>query len=118
MDFFHRSAFSQCLIHDEMAFAGRGNQHVEKLFFRVRIEILRMAQTKTSRLQAADRLLEGFLIGFADTHNLADGAHLGSQLVLHAFKLFKCPAGKFDNHIIAVRHVLIQGAVLSARNVL
>ncbi len=77
-----------------------------------------MSQTIASCLQAANRFLERFFIRFSNAHHLAYSAHLGSQLVLYAFEFFKSPAGKFDYHIIAVRHILVQRAVFAAGNIL
>ncbi len=100
-----------------MALTGRRIQPSEQFFFRQRVKILRVPQTVTSRLQRTDRLLERLLIRFADAHNLAHGAHLCAQLVLHALELLKSPACKLDHHIVAVRHIFIQSPVLTAGNV-
>ena len=100
-----------------MALTGRRIQPSEQFFFRQRVKILRVAQPVTPRLKGTDGLLERFLICFADAHNLAHGAHLGAQLVLHTLELFKGPAGKLDHHIIAVRHIFIQRAVFSTGDV-
>ena len=76
-----------------------------------------MAKTVAACLKTADRFLESFLVGLTDTHHFTDGAHLGAQLILHAFEFFKSPAGEFDDHIIAIRHIFIQSSVLAAGNI-
>ena len=77
-----------------------------------------MAQTVTSGLQAADRLLEFLLVGLTNTHDFTDCAHLRAELVLHAFKLLTCPARELDHNVVAVRHVFVQGAVFAAGDIL
>ena len=77
-----------------------------------------MAKTIAACLQTADSFLESLFVGLTNTHNFTDGAHLGAQLILHAFELFKGPAGEFDNHIIAVRYIFVQSSVLAAGNIL
>ena len=86
---------------------------MQQLFFGFFMEILRESKTVTANLQTADGFLEGFLIIFTDTHNLANGAHLGTQLILHALELFKSPARELNYDIISVRNIAIQCAVLS-----
>ena len=76
-----------------------------------------MSQSVASRLKASDRLLERFLEVLSDTHDLADRTHLGAELIFHALELFKCPAGEFYDHIVAIRNILIQCAVFSARDI-
>ena len=80
------------------------------------MEILGKAQAVPADFQAADSLLKGFLVGLADTHNLAYRPHLGAQPVLGILKLFKGPSGKLDYHIIPSGHILVQGAVNAAGN--
>ena len=80
------------------------------------MEVFRKAKAVAANLQASDSLLEGFLIGLSDAHDLTYGAHLRAQLVFHAFKFLKGPAGKLDYHIISVRHILIQCSVFAAGN--
>ena len=117
VDFFHGGALLQGLIHLEVAFAGRGIQLAEKVFLGHRLELLHMAESEASLLQGTDGLLEGFFIVLADAHDFADGTHLGSQMVLDALELLKGPAGELHDHIVAVRHILVQGAVLAAGKV-
>ena len=93
-------------------------QHRKQFFFRLLIEVFRMTKTVAASLQASDRLLECLFVGLSDTHNLADCLHLGSQLVLCAFELLKCPACKLDNNIVAGRNILIQSAALAAWNLI
>ena len=103
----HRCPLAQRLIHEEMPFAGRRIQSPQQLLLRQGVKILRMPQTVTPCLQRTDCLLESFLIRLTDTHDLAHGAHLGTQLVLHTLELLKSPTGKLDHHIVAVRHIFI-----------
>ena len=88
-------------------------QHMQQLFLGFFMEILRKSKTVTANLQTADGFLEGFLIIFTDTHNLANGTHLRTQLILYALELFKSPASKLNYDIISVRNVAIQCAVFS-----
>ena len=118
MDLFHRRPLAQRLVHDKMTVAARRDQKTQQILLRHFMIIPGIAQTVASRFQTAHRFLERFLICFSDTHDFADRTHLCSQLVFHAFKFFKCPAGKFDHHIVAVRHIFVQCAVFSAGDVL
>ena len=88
-------------------------QHVQQLFLGFFMEILRKSKTVTANLQTADGFLEGFLIIFTDTHNLANGAHLSTQLILYALELFKSPARELNYDIISIRNIAIQCAVFS-----
>ena len=117
MNFFYGCTLAQSFIHDKMPFAGRSNQKLQQFFFCLLIQILRMAQSITAGFKASDGFLERFFISFADAHDFANGTHLRSELVLHAFELFKCPAGEFDDNIISVRNVFVQGTVFAAGNV-
>ena len=116
IQFIHRSALSQSLVHDELSLAGGIHQQLQQLLLGHLVIIFRESQSVLADLQAADGFLESFLVGLSDAHHLAHGAHLGTQLILHAFELFKGPAGKFDYHIVAARHVFVQGSVFSAGN--
>jgi len=93
-------------------------QHRKQFFFCLLIEVFRMTKTVAASLQASDCLLECLFVGLSDTHNLADCLHLGSQLVLCAFELLKCPACKLDNDIVAGRNILIQSTALAAWNLI
>ena len=70
--------------------ASMRHQFVERLL----VEILGKAQAVAAVLQRADRLLEGLLVVLADAHDLADGPHLGAQLVLESLELLEGPAGR------------------------
>ena len=61
--------------------------------------------------------MQGFLVVFANGHDFTDGAHLRPQLIFNAFKFFKGPAGKFDDDIIAIRHIAVESAVFTTRQV-
>ena len=113
----HRGSFAQGFVHLEVTFGRRRAQQVQQFFLAEFVKILYMTQTVTSFFQRTDGLLECFLIILADTHNFAHGAHLGSQFIVHAFELFKSPAGKFHDNIISVGHIPVQGAVLAAGQV-
>ena len=110
----NRRALAQGLIHDELALARRVREQGKQLVLCLVVEILRPAQTVTAVLQTADRLLEGFLIGLADAHDLTDGAHLRAQLVLGSLELLKGPARELNHNVVAARNVLVQRAVLAA----
>ena len=76
-----------------------------------------MAEPVPPGFQTADSFLERFLIGLSDTHDFAYGAHLSSELVLHALEFLKRPAGKFDNDIVSVGYIFVEGSVFSAWDV-
>ena len=76
-----------------------------------------MTKTTAADFQTADSFLESFFICFTDAHHFADSAHLRSQFIFYPFKLLKCPAGKFNHYIIAVRHVFIQSTIFSTWNI-
>ena len=59
------------------------------------VEVLGEAQPVAAVFQRADRLLEGLLVGLADAHHLADGAHLRAQLVLGALNFSKAQRENF-----------------------
>ena len=113
----HRSAFAQGFVHLEVTFGRRCAQQVQQFFFAEHVKILYMSQTVTSFFQRTDGFLESLLIILADAHDFAHGTHLGSQFIVHAFELFKSPAGKFHDNIISVGHIPVQGAVLAAGQV-
>ena len=93
-------------------------EHIHKLLLCPVCEILRSAKSVPSYLKRPYSLLEGLLIGFTDTHNLADCTHLRTELILGALELLKCPARVLDNDVITVGLIIIKSAVLAARNVL
>ena len=61
--------------------------------------------------ERADRLLEGLLVGLADAHHLADGAHLRAELVYRALEFLEGPAGELHDDIVAGGGVFLQGPV-------
>ena len=73
-----------------------------------------MSQTIPSRLQTADRFLECFLEILSDTHDFTHSTHLRTQFVLYPFEFLEGPSGKFDYHIVSIRHVFVQRTVFSA----
>ena len=114
----HRRTLAQCFVHDKLTLTGRINQHFQKLFLGLLMEILCKAKTVTADFQAADCLLESFLVGLTDTHDLAYGSHLSTQLVLRILEFFKCPTGKLNYHIISAGYILIQCTVYAAGNLI
>ena len=96
IEFFRGGAFADRLVHDELALAGGHIQHLQQLPFALLMEILGEAQAVAADLQASDGLLEGFLIGLSDAHDLAHGAHLRAQLILHALEFLKGPADRYS----------------------
>ena len=74
------------------------------------------AQAVAALLERADRLLEGLFVGLADAHDLANGAHLRAQFVLHTLELLECPACEFEHHVVSASNVFIERAVLAARD--
>ena len=117
MDFLYGSSFSQGLVDDKITLTGWGNQQLQQLFFGFFIKIFGMSQTVPSGFQASDCFLEGFFKSLSNTHDLSHRAHLSAQLVLHPFEFFKGPAGKFNYHVISVRHIFVQCTVFSAGNI-
>ncbi len=117
IDLVHGHALAEGFIHDEVAFGGDIDQELAQLVQRHLIEAVHMTEAEAALLQGPDRLLEGFLVGLADTHDFADRAHLGAKLVLDALEFFKCPAGKLDDDEIAGRNVFVQGAEAGVREI-
>ncbi len=66
-------------------------QEDHQLFLAFAVEVPGEAESVASLLQGADGLLEGFLVILADAHDLADGPHLGAELVLYAFEFLESP---------------------------
>ena len=118
VDLIYGCAFAQGFIHDEMTFTGRGYQHTKQVILRFAVKIFGMPQTIAAGFQRTDGFLEGFLVGFADTHDFAYGTHLGTQFVFYAFEFFESPAGEFDHDIITIGNIFIQSAVFAAGNIL
>ena len=109
---------AQRLVHQEVPLAGWRHQLLEQLLPREPVEVLHEPQAVAVFLQGTDRLLERLLVGLADAHHLAGGAHLRSQPVFHALELLKGPARELHHDVIAAGHVFIQRAVLPAGNIL
>ena len=77
-----------------------------------------MSQTITSGFQGTDCFLESFFIVFTDTHDFPNGSHLSTKLIFHTLELFKRPAREFNYHIVSIRNILIQCAILATWNIL
>jgi hypothetical protein len=90
----------------------------EELILAQVMEVFDKAKAIAVFLQRADGFLESFFIILTNAHDFADGAHLCAEVVIDALELFKGPASKFDDDIIAVRNVFVQCAVLAAGKVL
>ena len=93
-------------------------EHAQEFILALCIVVLCIAEAVSSCLKASDSLLESLLVGLTDTHDLTYGTHLCSKLVLDTLELLKCPACKLDNHVVTVRNVFVQCAVLTALNIL
>ena len=102
---------AQGLVEDELALAGGIGQQGGQLLQGLVVEVGGEAQAVAPVLQGADGLLQGLLVGLADAHHLADGAHLGAQAVLGALELLEGPAGELDHHVVAGGAVAVEGAV-------
>ena len=118
MNLFYGSSFSQRLIHNEMAVAGRNSKFIQEFPAAQIIVIPGKTQPVPAGFKTADGLLEGFLVCLSDTHDLAYSPHLCAEFILYTFKFLKSPAGEFDYYIIPVRNIFIQCAVFAAGNVL
>ena len=116
MQLVNRGALAQRLVHDELALAGGVGQQVDELPQRLLVEVLGKAEAIAALLKRANGLLEGFLVGLADGHDLAHGAHLRAQTVLDALELLKGPAGELDDDVVAIGMVLVERAPLAAGN--
>ena len=109
-----RGALAQRLVHLELAI-GRGEVEQREQFVEgLLVVVLHEAQAIDVLLERADGLLEGLLVGLADGHDLAHGAHLRAQVVRDALELLEGPARELDDDVIAVRIVLVERAVLAA----
>ena len=117
INFIDGYALSECFIYEEITLGGGGDQAGDKILSGKLSKVLCMAKSEAPFFQRADSFLKGFLEGSADAHNFADRAHLRAQLIIHPLKLFKGPAGKFDNYVISAGDVLIERSVLPARKV-
>jgi hypothetical protein len=104
-------ALAQRLVEHEVRLAARLAQHQQQLIEGALVEIPGEAQAVASVLEAADRLLQRLLVGLADGHDLADGLHLGAELVLHTAELLEGPAGELQHYVVAAGCVLLQRAV-------
>ena len=67
-----------------------------------------MTESVSAGLKRPYCLLEGLLIGLTDTHDLTNGAHLGTKLILYTLELLESPACELNNNIISVRNILIK----------
>ncbi len=111
VEFLDRGAFAQRLVHDPLPLAARLVEQRHQLGQRALVEILGEAEAVAAVFQRADGFLERLLVGLADAHHLAHGAHLRAELVHRAFELLEGPAGELDHHVIAGRRVFLQRAV-------
>ena len=111
-----RRALTQSLVHLEVALGVRYCEHIKKLVERLLVEILGEAETGATAFKSADRLLESLLISLTDRHYLADGLHLGTEMVLHGAELLERPASELKNDIIARRSILIEATVTPVGN--
>ena len=107
---------AQGLVQDVLPLAGGLDEKVQELVERAAVEVAREAQTGAAVLQAADGLLEGLLIGFAQTHDFTDSTHLRAQFILSTLKFFKTPAGEFYHHIFTGGRIFFQGSVPPVRD--
>ena len=99
-----------------MTFGARGLEHFEEFFLALLVEVLRKAEAGTTVFETADSLLEGFLVGLADSHDFAHGLHLGAEAVIHTAELFECPASELEHNVVTARGVLFEGAIAPIRN--
>ncbi len=98
---FDVSALAQRFVEDKLAFAGRLDQPLQQVFQAAVMEIAGKPESVAVDLQRADSFLQGFLVGLADAHHFAHGAHLRAELILNPDEFLECPAGELDDHIIA-----------------
>ena len=108
-DFFVGSAL-------EVAFGRSGLHHFKEFFLALLVEVLRKAEAGTTVFETADSLLEGFLVGLADSHDFAHSLHLGAEAVIDAAELFECPASELEHHVVTARGVLFEASVAPVRN--
>ena len=115
-DFFVGSTLTEGFVHLEVAFRRSSLHHFKEFFLALLVEVLGKAEARTAVFETADSLLEGFLVGLADSHDFAHGLHLGAEAVIDAAELFECPASELEHHVVTARGVLFEGAVTPVRN--
>ncbi len=108
--FIHGSALAQCFIHDELSLARRLGQELHQLIEGFLMKILGKAKSVAAVLQRSDSLLEGFLVSLTNTHNLANGTHLCSKLVLRIPKFLEGPTGEFNHYVVPRWRVFLKCA--------
>ena len=111
-----RGALAQGLVHDELALAGRLLQEIHEV--RQGPSWKSLAKPRPYRPISRERIAfwKRFLVRLPDAHDLADGPHLRSQLVLHPLELLEGPAGELHHHVVPRRRVLLQRAVAPVRD--
>ena len=99
-----------------MAFGRSGLHHFKEFFLALLVEVLGKAEAGATVFEAADSLLEGFLVSLADSHDFAHGLHLGAEAVIDAAELFECPASELEHNVVTARGVLFEASVAPVRN--
>ena len=110
-DLIVRRALAERLVHLEVTLRVRNRQEFQEFLEREIVEVLDEAKPGATALKPTDRLLQRLLVGLADGHDLADRLHLRAEVVLHRAELLERPARKLEDHVIAVRRVLLEAAV-------
>ena len=111
MEHINAHAFAKGLVHNKLALTRRFSQEFQKFICGFLVKIFSKAQPVPAVLERANRLLKCFLVVLADAHDLADGAHLRTQLVFDSFEFLKSPASKLYDHILSRRRIFLQRAV-------
>ena len=104
-------ALAQGFVHLELSLAAGLTQHQQQFFESALVEVLGKPQTGAADLQRTNGLLQGFLVGLADAHDLADGPHLRAEVIDGPLEFLEGPARELDDHVIPAGGVLLQRAV-------
>ena len=115
-DFFVGSTLTESFVHLEVTFRRSGLHHFKEFFLALLVEVLGKAEARTAVFETTDSLLEGFLVGLADSHDFTHSLHLGAEAVVHAAELFECPASELEHHVVTARGVLFEASIAPVRN--
>ena len=113
-DLIGSSSLAQGFIHDKIALAVRNYEELKEFLLAELMEVLYITQAIAVFFKGTDRLLEGLFVVLADAHDFADRAHLCAEVVIDALEFFKCPAGEFNDYVVAVRNIFIESPVFAA----
>ncbi len=111
VEFLDVGPLAQGFVHDELPLAGGIGQPRQKGVQRQLVEVPGKPQAVAADLQAADGLLQGFLVVLADAHHLAHRPHLGAETVFDALELLERPACELDHDVVAGWRVFLESTI-------